>query len=186
MAFLAALGPMLASIGSVAGAAAGAGTTIGTIGNVLAAAGSVAGVVGSLAQASQAQRAARDESAALGVIGAQNKAAMEKRGQYLMARNAATAAAGNVDPFSGSALEVDLENAFNLGKEKSYLDYETKLKQNRAIIQGQNAAAASMGGAVTGLSSLGSILGKGFQLSSTPTASPIGPRASSFDSWWGG
>jgi hypothetical protein len=128
-----------------------------------------AAIGGTLGQAGMSAKSASDnanaEAESYRIQGAINKAAVERQGAHVIAKNQARAAAGNVDPFSGSPLETELENAFNVGQQKALIDYDTRTKIRRSKYQGQQEGQHAFGSAI---GSFGSILGKGYQLSTNP------------------
>jgi hypothetical protein len=144
------------------GVSAGTATTVGNIAKGAA-------IGGTLGQAGMSAKSASDnanaEAESYRIQGAINKAAVERQGAHVIAKNQARAAAGNVDPFSGSPLETELENAFNVGQQKALIDYDTRTKIRRSKYQGQQEGQHAFGSAI---GSFGSILGKGYQLSTNP------------------
>jgi len=161
--------PAIAGWAASAGVSAGVisastAATIGTVAQGVAIAGTVADAVMSTRSAS---KQASNEADAYTYMGQQNKAALERQGTELMAKNAVRTEAGGVASDSGSPLENELYNAFNLGKKKSLEDYNTRWDILRAKAQGQQAGQSAIGSAI---GSFGSILGKGFQLSSNSMA----------------
>lgn len=103
--------------------------------------GTVAQMVGSSKEAS----AQEDQADAIQRETQLERHATAKRNQQIISRNRNVAAAANVDPFSGTAEEVEFSNAFDAGMNEAMITYAGNVRKQRAKM-----GAAQSGGEMFG------------------------------------
>lgn len=147
--------------------------------------GVIGETVGNMKQASDEARAYKDKAKFIAARTESQRSASDRDTARVIARNRNMAGAAGVDPFSGTAAAVEMDNAFQGGMNSAWIEYMGNFERSQALNAASSARSKMWGAFSKGAIGAGSVLNDWWTKSQEPKKDTR-TRASSFDSWWGG